>query len=430
MKTIPLLLLIILIGSCEYRNETIVDPRDYNKYLTPLKKVNGNATEEQITFWSERLQSNSRDEVALIKLAGLYSGRFKLSGQMTDLQLSDSLYQSVLANVPDGGGVEIYHCLATNAITQHKFRLAKEYAEKAIALKDKRATSLMILIDVSLELGDYATARRTLGQFRNKNSFAYLIREAKLKDHEGDLGGAILSMERAYARIDGNKELAQWALSNLADMYGHAGRISEAYQLYLKSLEINPHDDYALKAIAWIAFSKDYNTTEAKRILNTLASRKKMPEINLLLAEIAAFENDENEQLTQLKQFRSFASQPDYKNMYHKYLSTIEAEEFNNADKSVAIAKIEIENRPTAQSYDLLAWGLYHQGKFSQALEVATQHVEGQTFEPDAYYHLGRIYLANKNFRKSKQYLEEALKSEFELGPNVTREILEALDSF
>jgi Tfp pilus assembly protein PilF len=62
----------------------------------------------------------------------------------------------------------MYQCLATNAITQHKFRLAKEYTEKAIALKDKKAGSLMIFTDVSLELGDYATARRTLQQFKIK----------------------------------------------------------------------------------------------------------------------------------------------------------------------------------------------------------------------------------------------------------------------
>ena len=99
------------------------------------------------------------------------------------------------------------------------------------------------------------------------------------------------------------------------------------------------------------------------------------------------------------------------------------------ANESVDIAKMEIQNRPTPHSFDLLAWGLYHQGNFSQALEVAQQNVEGQTFEPDAYYHLGRIYLANGNRRKSKQYLEEALKSEFELGPSVTRDILEALNT-
>jgi tetratricopeptide (TPR) repeat protein len=157
---------------------------------------------------------------------------------------------------------------------------------KAIALKDKKAASLMILTDVAIELGDYARAKTDANQFRNKNSFAYLIREAKLKDHEGDLAGAIVSMERAYQRIEGNKQLAQWTLTNLGDMYGHAGRISDAYQNYLEALKANPHDDYALKGIAWIALSNDQNTAEAKRIMKVLASRKKMPEANCFLQKL------------------------------------------------------------------------------------------------------------------------------------------------
>jgi hypothetical protein len=43
-----------------------------------------------------------------------------------------------LKTTPEGS-VDLYQCLATNAITQHKFRLAKEYTEKAIALKDKKS---------------------------------------------------------------------------------------------------------------------------------------------------------------------------------------------------------------------------------------------------------------------------------------------------
>ena len=152
-----------------------------------------------------------------------------------------------------------------------------------------------------------------------------------------------------------------------------------------------------------------------------------MPESHLLLAEIASFEGNENEKLTQLRLFKSLVSPPSYKNMYHKYLALIEAEDLHNPDASIEIAKSEITNRPTPQSFDLLSWGLYHQGNYTQALEIATRNVEGQTFEPDAYYHLGMIYLSTGDQLKSKQYLEEALKSEFELGPSVTRLIRETL---
>jgi tetratricopeptide (TPR) repeat protein len=425
MKTL-LIVFAILICACCDRNHTITDRRDYDKYLSYSMSTSVNPVVEEMKFWSDRLFLNSKDEVALLKVAGLHASHFKVSGDIRDLELSDSLYHSIL-KTRTAGSVELYHNLATNAITQHKFRLAKEYAEKAIALKDKKAASMMILVDVSLELGDYATARRTLQQFKNKNSFAYLIREVKLKDHEGDLEGAIASMERAYQRIEGNKEQAQWALSNLADMYGHAGRIEESYQTYLKALEINPNDDYALKGIAWIALSFDRDPGEAKRIINVLASRKKMPESHLFLAEVASFEVDENEKFAQLKMFKTLVSQPAYKNMYHKYLATIEAEDFDNPDAAIEIAKAEIENRPTPQSFDLLAWGLYHQGNYSQALAIARQNVEGQTFEPDAYYHLGMIHFVSGDLLKSKQYLEEALESEFELGPSITREIRKTL---
>ena len=122
-------------------------------------------------------------------------------------------------------------------------------------------------------------------------------------------------------------------------------------------------------------------------------------------------------------------SGPSDKDMYHKYLAIIEAEDFNNPDATVEIAMAEISNRPTPQSYDLLAWGLYHQGSYLQALEIVRRHVEGQSFEPDAFYHLGMIYLANGNQGKSEEYLDAALQSEFELGPSVGREIIQTLDS-
>jgi len=234
-------------------------------------------------------------------------------------------------------------------------------------------------------------------------------------------------MERAYERIKGNKSLSQWALSNLGDMYSHAGRIEEAYQTYLSVLQDNPHDDYVLKGIAWISLSHDYNTKDAKTIIQNIASRKRMPEAYLMLAEIAGMEGRVVERLEHLGKFKAMVSDPDYKTMYHKYVAILEAEDFNNAKAAVEIAKIEIDNRPTPQSYDLLAWGYYHQEKYNQALQVASRYVQDQTFEPESYYHLGMIYAANGYKEQARHYLLEALDSEFELGPSTTKKIRTAI---
>lgn len=427
MKIVPLLFLSALVVACNNSSNPIARFEDYEKYLSSSRLVSRDPIREEVKFWGDRLARNPNDEASLVKLAGLHAELFKTTGMVDHILISDSLYHTVLESYPEGN-VEIYHSLTANAITQHKFQAAKSYAEKALDLKDKKAASLLILVDVSLETGDYAKANQTLRQFRNKNSFAYLIRKAKVKDHEGMLDSAIACMEKAYQRVKGNSALARWALSNLGDMYGHAGQIKKAYDTYLDILENNPDDDYALKGIAWISLSHDKNFREAKRIINALAIRKDMPDAYPMLAEIAGMEGNDKQRIAHLKKFRSLVSKPDYKGMYNKYLALLEAEEFN-PDVAVSIAQEEIANRPTPQSYSLLAWAYYNQRKFKKALTLAIRHVEDQTFEPDALYHLGMICLANGDTQKARRLLRKALQSEFELGPSVSSKIRTTLQS-
>lgn len=221
--------------------------------------------------------------------------------------------------------------------------------------------------------------------------------------------------------------MAQWALSNLGDMYGHAGRIDDSYAAYLEALQNDPQDDHSLKGIAWIALSHDHKTSDAKTIINALAVRKRMPEANFMLAEIAAVEGNEREKLLQLKMFKSSVSDVRYKTMYSKYLAVLEAEEFGNPEAAILIAQAEIVNRPTPESYDLLAWSYYHQGKFEQALDIVSHKVENQTSEPESLYHIGMIYHANGNKEKAQHYLTQALESKFELGPSSYKKIKNVL---
>ena len=376
--TSVIFLLLACLLSCTRSEKVITHFEDYKSYLNPAKLASNSLLSAELKFWEERLKKNNNDEIALTKLGSIHVELFKSTGRAEHILISDSLYNRLLKNYPKGN-VEIYQSLAANAITQHKFQSAKDYTEKALALKDKKATSLLILVDVCLEIGDYARANLILKEFKNKSSFAYLIRNAKLKDHEGHLDSAIVCMEKAYRRIKGNKALSQWTRSNLADMYGHAGRIEESYALYLEVLKDNPDDDYALKGIAWIALSHDLNTKAAKTIINELAVSKHMPDAHLVLAEIAELGGNEMEKASQFKKFKSLVSSPEYKSMYNKYLATAEAEEFNNPVAAVAIAHEEIANRPTPQSYDLLAWGYFHQNKFREALSVGFRCPAGRS---------------------------------------------------
>lgn len=428
MKAIFCFLSLVLLVSCTKERLAVTNSKDYEIYMSNTRLIYGNGIETEINFWTERLDKLPGDEASIFKLASLYAQLFKETGIIDYILTSDSLLNGQLEK--DEYNVGILQSLTANAIAQHQFQSAKKYISSAARIGDKRAASLLMLADVSMEIGDHFQASMILKDFKNKNSFAYLIREAKMKDHEGKLHTAIVLMEKAYDRVRGNNVLMEWTLTNLGDMYGHAGRVEDAYKAYLDALKINPSGDYPLKGIAWIALSNDHNAAEAKRIINHLAARKRMPEAHLLLAEVEAVGNNAARKLWHLKQFVEMVSVQKYKTMYNRYMAIIKAEDLNDPNGCIGIAEEEIAIRPTPESYDVKAWGFYHLNEYQQALEIAREHVEGQTFEPDAVYHLGMIYLANGDNVKAKRYLTEALESEFELGPSKGKQIRQVLTIF
>jgi tetratricopeptide (TPR) repeat protein len=420
------LLLVFPLGfiflSCAQK-ENIVDPNDYDPVMqSVINHPWSNPSDETLLFWKVRCEKNPFDLSAMQKLAALYANSFKHTGYIEELYLSDSLYKKVIDSSPFSHA-SCYQGLATNAVSRHEFWKAKEYAEAALRTGEKKSSTLLILTDVHLELGNLHSAKEILGSFRNKKSFAWLIRQSKVNDHEGHLDSAISIMEKARDVVRSNEELFCWATSNLADMYGHAGRVRDAYNSYLDVLDIRPDYHYALKGIAWIAFSHDHNTEEAKRIIDNLRGQKESPDYYLFLAEIEAYKNNADGEQKYLQLFRKHIENPLYGNMYNRHQITIASGK--NLTSSIALARREIEVRPTAESYSFLAWALYRNGKVNEAIEICNEFVEGRTFEPEALYHIGMINRKHDP-AKSKKFLDDALDCAFELGPVVTSEIEDA----
>ncbi len=283
-----------------------------------------------------------------------------------------------------------------------------------------------MLFDVQMELGNYDTAVKKLTQIRDEKSFDYLIRVAKWYDHKGDLDGAILNMERAIQIAEESKNDGRklWAYSNIAEFYGHAGRLQDSYDNYLKALEIDPNYTYALKGIAWITFSYERNSQEALRIINAISQKHNTPDYLLLKAEIAEFNGRDELKNDYLAQYFQRMDTQKFDDIYNIYNAKLFANQPININKAITLAEREINNRPTPQSYDLLAWTYLKNGQNARALNVAQQHVEGKTFEPEAAYHLAEIYAANGHISKSKSFKPKLLASVYELGPNLEKAIL------
>ncbi len=409
------------------RPESIANPSDYASIVDSLSTakskilVNYNSS---IAFWENKLTKQPRGYLYMQKLATLYQKKFMLTGDVQLLNLaSKSLEQANELNpLPS---VSVKHQLASNAISRHDFKTAVQYQFDALQIGEKEYLSNLLLFDGLMETGEFKSAAKLLNRLPEKESFGYLIRASKLEDHLGDLESAIFHMEQALAKVRQDKgELYLWALSNLGDMYGHAGNIKDAYQSYLEVLHAAPYYDYALKGIAWIAFAHDQNVTEAKRLLSIIkANRVSSPDITLKMAEMAEFEGDLLLKNRYLNSFKEEVSLPAYGKMYHKHLAIIAAEEEKSFQQAIQLAGQEIKNRATPQSYELLAWSYYQMGEYEKAYAVGKNYVDGATFEPEAAYHLGLIYLAAGEKNDAYRLLKEAKESAFELGPNVMQKI-------
>ncbi len=426
-----LLFLLFMFAGCKNSTQPVTKALDYEKYMnidsadsmSSLQRI-----ETDIDFWSKRLKKNPEDAVSKVSLAGLYSARFKVGGSIRDIHTSDSLY-AVANRLFKTSSSSIYRSLASNCVTQHKFKQARLYLDTALIMGDDLYFTLLMRCDVAMELGDLFMAEQSLKHIADKNNFDYLIREAKLLDHKGDLNGAIKKMEAATQKAIASKKdiLYLWAKSNLGDMYGHANRFKESYQCYLDVLQKKPDYLYALKGIAWLTFSHDMNTDEAKRILNYLSGIHPVPDYDLLLAEIAAYEKDKVTEENLRDRFLTAVSDKQYGDMYNKYVFYLAIDKNKDFGEALRIAEKEVNNRPTSQSYDLLAWAYYNMGKKDDALKIAQAHVENRNYEPETMYHLGMIYAYAGNFKKAKYYIRQAESSSYELGPDLAQQVKYAL---
>ncbi|MGA9637091.1 tetratricopeptide repeat protein [Flavobacterium sp.] len=428
MKTNNTLLLLFLgmlaIVSCDNSNKQITNPKEYNQYLTIKENESVDLAHNEIQFWQKKYNADTIQRSYLGIIASKYATLFQYTGDIKDLYKVEELLEKS-NKASNYGNVGVLRSLARNYIAQHRFKEALVLADKAFTIGEGRKESQKLLFDVQMELGNYNEASKNLEAVKDMNDYDYLIRLAKWNDHIGDLNTAITFMEkaRAIAEKEDNKTLKIWSYSNLGDFYGHAGRIQDSYDSYLKTLALDPNYTYALKGIAWIVFSHERNTKEAKRIIETVEKSHHTPDFLLLKSKIAAFEGNMVEAELDKKAYFKMLSQNNYGAMYNKYNTLIYADDKTTATKALEIAKIEVNHRPTPDSYDLLAWSYLNTGNAKKALEIAQKQVAGKTTEPHVQYHLAEIYKANNQLDKIPVIKEDLKGSIYELGPEFEAKI-------
>ncbi len=418
MKQLYILVVLVAFISCKNDEiiEQISNPEEYNYFLSSSNNKTYNRAYSEKEFWSKRLRPDSSGVGDLGPLANSYVLLFETTGDISYLKSAEIIYKKAI-NITATSKDSYTRSLAQIYISQHRFKEAKQILEESFkGISNKRATQLL-LFDVYLELGDYNNADNVIGKLKNTNDYNYLIRLAKWNDHNGNLNAAIRNLEEAKKIADSRKSifLQIWTYTNLADYYGHAGRIKESYNLYLKTLQLQADNTYAKKQIAWIVYSFEKNPKEASRILDSVMINHKTPEYYLIKAEMLAYEGAISESEIQKENFVEAIHRGHYGQMYNSYLIEFYAD--TNPKKALDIAVLEVNNRATPEAYSFLAYAQLKSGGKNKALEIITTYVEGKVFEPMSLYYSALIYKENKMGDKVELLKSELQKALFEMGP-------------
>lgn len=428
MKIINLICAVIIgaiIISCQKPEDTITNSKDYGVYLQKRENQGSKDALMQLEFWNAKIKKDSMQISAMSRAAQVYSKLFQFTGNIEHLKKAEQiLTRSVeIAAIKKEGHLL---ALARNYISQHRFKEAKTAAEGAYMLNPNRP-SKMLLFDIYMELGAYDKSQKYLESIADQSDYNFLIRLAKWNDYQGNLDATIRNMEKAQAIAESSKkkELMLWSYTNLADYYGHAGRIKDSYEHYLKALQIDPSNSYAKKGLAWIIYSHEHNPKEALKVIEAIADTYQSPDHFLLKAEIAEYLGNHKDKDQNLKAYFEAINDQRYGDMYNTYTALLLADEYKEYDTALQIAEKEIANRPTPQSYILKANILNLIGNHEQALKIATEFVVDKTFEPEANYQVAQIYKTNGLQDKINPIKKELIESNYELGPVLSQKILE-----
>lgn len=424
---IPVLFTLAIL-SCSRKQKTIVDPvyvdsliKNYS--LSATAKTN----EGDLAFWQKRMDSLPDNYVNGPKYASALSTRFHLYGDIHDLLKADSLIkQSNLANQEKEDG--LLYTLANLATLQHHFKESYEYAQKGMNAGDNKYGGKMAIFDALFELGQYDVAGGIIRTIKPDNTYPYYFRRSKYEHYHSSLDTAIAYMENAIGKSQGNKYLEQAAISNTADLYIHKGELNKSYDLYKRSIAIDAADFHSIMGIGWIALVHDNNDTLARKIFEFAHKYLQSPDPLLKLMYVAQAKHDSINEKKLAETFANVASQPEYGQMYNKYLIEIYTGVLNNPQKAVELAKLETESRPTPQTYAWYAWTLINNNEREKAESVFSQFVSGKPLEGLELYYMAKLMQSFGKKYNEREFFKAAYSNRFDLSPAQVRDLEKNID--
>lgn len=414
--------------SCKNKNSKIVEEAYVDSLInhyTLSKIVKDN--DADMRFWKNRIDPKQTRQVNESKYASTLISRFHLLGDIQDVKKADSIYHSI-NKAYNSSLASPFMALTSTAMLQHHFRQADTLFEQAKKLGVDKFTLTTLSFDVNFELGRYPIAGAYLSRLKSAKDYSYFFRRSKYDHFTGTLDSAVSAMDKAANLARNSDYLKGIALSNEADLNIHAGDLQKAAGIYKECIRLNSSDFHSILGLGWVALVGDKNDTLAEKIYKFILTKNKLPDPLFKLYQMAQQRGDKAIEKKYAEEFVAKATHAAYGRMYNKYVIEILTGILNNPAKAEAIAKDELNNRSTPQTYAWYAYALSADGKSDEAYKVFQQHISGQPLEGLELYYMGKMMKSLGKGYNAAEFFKAADKNKYDLSPAMSADLEKVLE--
>jgi hypothetical protein len=418
----------LLLLSCKNKNTKVVDKAYVDSlishYTIPLMAKNN---ETDMQFWKNRIDPKNPGQVNESRYAAALIARFHEFGDIQDVKAAEAILWGVNKTYNNSLGSP-YLALTSSAILQHHFMQADTLLQTAKKIGVESFTGVTHSFDVDFELGRYHNANAYVNQLKKDGGFDYYFRLSKLQHLNGEIDSAISSMLKAADKVKASPYVQGIALSNAADLYTHGGELEKAGELYKQCIRLNATDFHSVMGLGWVALVYDKNDTLAQRLFQFVQTKNKLPDPIFKLYQMAQQRGDAALEKSYAEKFAAKATDTVYGRMYNKYLIEIYTGVLNQPAKAEALAKDELNNRKTPQTYAWYAYTLFKNNKKEQAYKVFEQQVSGQPLEGLELYYMGVMMKGLGKGYNAGEFFKAAAKNKYDLSPAMQKDLAANLE--
>jgi tetratricopeptide (TPR) repeat protein len=367
--------------------------------------------DEQIVFWSNRIQPDNKDYLNLTHLGQAYILRAKETGDAASYTRAEEALRQALEYSPTYQPAQAY--LSTVLISLHQFQEALALAQEGYEADPDELQALATIGDANLELGNYTAAEVAYQELEERAPSAPVYgRLSRLAWIQGDPKMAIQWMEQATQSAEAQGaygEQLAWYSFQLGELYFNTGDVRSARRWYQEAESIFENYYLAQAGLAKVAAAEG-DIEEAIERYQGLVARRPEPDYLAALGDLYTMQGNATAAqehydtvlfINQLEETQQV--------LYNRQVAIFLANHDLQLDKALEYAQGELEARQDIYAYDTLAWTLYKNGRLEEAAEAIDQALAQGTQDALLFYHAGMIYAGLGRADDARSYLQQAL---------------------